>query len=300
MYLNLNYAMLGEELPIKQLVQQNELTAQEAAFFQKFYGLKAVSRFRQQSLMTILEKLFRQVPKQAKIDSVMCSHTAPLLWPYTHQELKTLCQMNNIKAKQIFTSCAYNCVTIFTQLKLAQSLVNVARDILLVTLDVAFTDILKKIPGSTLLGDAATVLLLSRKGFHHRHIHTEIILKGRYAKGMWADKNTQFDFQENYLLYLSELILTTLKNAGISLNHIKYIFPHNVNTYSWKQVAKLLGISEDKIYLNNVPKYAHCFGSDPFINLASAEQEGLLQTGDYYLLVSVGLGAAFAAAVFQY
>lgn len=75
------------------------------------------------------------------------------------------------------------------------------------------------------------------------------------------------------------------------------IVPHNVNNSSWRGVIRELGFGVERIYLDNVPRYGHCFGSDPFINLASMRDEGRLRDDGVYLLAAVGLGATYAAMV---
>jgi 3-oxoacyl-[acyl-carrier-protein] synthase-3 len=55
----------------------------------------------------------------------------------------------------------------------------------------------------------------------------------------------------------------------------------------------------ERVYLDNIPKFGHCYASDPFINLASVRDTGLVKAGDLVLLVSAGLGAAFAATLVQ-
>jgi len=69
---------------------------------------------------------------------------------------------------------------------------------------------------------------------------------------------------------------------------------------SWYQVAAAIHMPIEKIYLKNISKTGHCFGSDPFINLKDGISAGLISPGDYYLLVTVGLGATFSAILFQY
>jgi 3-oxoacyl-[acyl-carrier-protein] synthase-3 len=60
-----------------------------------------------------------------------------------------------------------------------------------------------------------------------------------------------------------------------------------------------LGWPRDKVYLDNVARYSHCFGADGFINLRHALAEGRLVSGDQVLMVSVGMGATLASALVE-
>jgi 3-oxoacyl-[acyl-carrier-protein] synthase III len=63
-------------------------------------------------------------------------------------------------------------------------------------------------------------------------------------------------------------------------------------------VIAALGLDRDRVYLDNISRYAHCFCSDPFLNLATLRAEGRLAPG-HYLLTAVGLGATYAAMVVE-
>ncbi|KUH61536.1 hypothetical protein ABK16_12550 [Vibrio parahaemolyticus] len=80
---------------------------------------------------------------------------------------------------------------------------------------------------------------------------------------------------------------------------IRYLLPHNVNKPSWLQVSKNINFPSTQIFLNNIEKYGHCFGSDPFINLHRLWQENKLSPGHELLLVSVGLGATASSALIR-
>ncbi len=131
-------------------------------------------------------------------------------------------------------------------------------------------------------------------------IHQEMNTAGEFYRGIWLTPEESKLFEKKYVPLLSETILSAIKNAGLTLNDIRLILPHNVNLISWENTAKSMNFPLEKIYLKNVKKYAHCFGADIFINFSDALAEEKLKPGDYYVMATVGLGATFAAAVFQY
>nr|WP_273944356.1 3-oxoacyl-[acyl-carrier-protein] synthase III C-terminal domain-containing protein [Kutzneria chonburiensis] len=88
-----------------------------------------------------------------------------------------------------------------------------------------------------------------------------------------------------------------VQDAGITLDDVSLVLPHNVNRFSWSETARLLGLPLTRIYLENIPRMGHCFSADPFVNLATARAEGATTPGDTVLLASAGQGGTFAAAV---
>ena len=123
---------------------------------------------------------------------------------------------------------------------------------------------------------------------------------GQHARCQWQLEPEHAEFETEYPRRLVDTMSLALKHAGIDWSDVRWVIPHNVNVYSWKRVAHCAGIPMDRIYLEQVPKIAHCFGGDTFLNWFLAEQEGRFRAGDYLLLATVGLGAVFGAAVVQY
>ena len=139
-----------------------------------------------------------------------------------------------------------------------------------------------------------------KKSDYHRVIDACLDTYGAFSKGSYATLTENLLFQSSYVNYLCYAIETILCKNNIALKNIALIFPHNVNVLSWRQVMRQLCISNSQIYLNNIKKTGHCFGADPFINLQCAINENLIVLGDYYLLVTVGLGATFSVILMQY
>ncbi|WP_253073651.1 3-oxoacyl-[acyl-carrier-protein] synthase III C-terminal domain-containing protein [Sodalis ligni] len=46
-------------------------------------------------------------------------------------------------------------------------------------------------------------------------------------------------------------------------------------------------------------RYGHCFGADPYLNLATLIRQQRLSRGDKVMLVSVGLGATFSSLLLE-
>jgi len=98
------------------------------------------------------------------------------------------------------------------------------------------------------------------------------------------------------------VMLRAVDEAGLTLDDIRVILPHNVNMVTWQRMCTLLKFPRDRVVLDNIKDCGHVFCADLFVNYQTACQRGLLQPGDNYLAAAVGAGGAatFAAMVFEH
>lgn len=304
------FPIVGDNvISIARLFKQGVLSENELKFYTKILGLKTVARFNEKiTHMMLLNQLFEKVQADnidyiSNAKYIMISHTAEQIVCHNTDSILEITLKDKLQNARLFFSTAYNCVTVFMQMQLAHEILKSLPDksyIVLLVLDLCFTSILKQIPGSAIMGEAGVAIVLSAQEIDHHLISLQVNDYGQYAKGVWGSQAERLDFQQNYLAYLSNVILEALKKSKLCITDISLILPHNVNLISWIQLCNKLLIPKEKVYLKNISKLGHCFGADPFINLVDALCENRLQKDDYYMMVSVGLGAAFAAAVYQY
>jgi 3-oxoacyl-[acyl-carrier-protein] synthase-3 len=107
-------------------------------------------------------------------------------------------------------------------------------------------------------------------------------------------------FEKEYPLSLAEAISAAVSHAGLSLEEIGLILPHNVNALSWQRLCRRIGFPADRVLLDNVQVTGHAFCADSFINYVTAADRGLLRPGDRYLIAAAGLGATFSAMVVEH
>ncbi|MER5521315.1 3-oxoacyl-[acyl-carrier-protein] synthase III C-terminal domain-containing protein [Streptomyces sp. NPDC002763] len=96
---------------------------------------------------------------------------------------------------------------------------------------------------------------------------------------------------------LAATMLRALERTELTLDDIDLVIPHNVNMTFWRQTAKVLGIHPQRIFLENIARYSHCFAADPLINHRTLDDEGRLTPGCHYLMAAVGVGGSYAATV---
>ena len=303
---NIDYIYGSDDRSVESLAKNGEINNAETLVFKKIFGLHHVKRFRDinhECLLNNILELYGKDNKLSDLSAIHVSHTGDLISPYGVGVFKNIFKNFNLYKINLFSSTGYNCATPFLLLKHYLLLSNVSSPdskVMIIICDIAFTKILKTIPGVTLMSDVVVALTLSFNSSCNHLIDVAIQTYPEYSKGIWDDKAGLISFQKNYSDYLCKVITDLLNNNDMDVKSIKYIFPHNVNIFSWTEVSKKLSIPKEKIYLKNIPTYAHAFGADPFINLKNAIDNGHLNVGDYYVCASVGLGAVFAAALFQY
>ncbi len=87
-----------------------------------------------------------------------------------------------------------------------------------------------------------------------------------------------------------------LDKSGENIENIKYIVPHQANSRIIDIVAKKLGVTKDKFYLN-LDKYGNTSSASIPIALAEMNQKNLLKKGDKIIIVGFGAGLTWGSMI---
>ena len=90
-----------------------------------------------------------------------------------------------------------------------------------------------------------------------------------------------------------------LKQAGMSLDDIKLVVPHQANKRILNALAKRIGIDEDKVFVN-VHKYGNTSAGTIPVALAEALEEKRIEPGDHILMASFGAGLTYGASLIKW
>lgn len=93
--------------------------------------------------------------------------------------------------------------------------------------------------------------------------------------------------------------LQVLENAGMTLNEVDLLIPHQANARIIDLAIQRLGIPEEKVYVN-VQKYGNTSAASIPMALIEALEAGLIKEGDRLCLVSFGAGLTWASAIVQW
>ena len=86
---------------------------------------------------------------------------------------------------------------------------------------------------------------------------------------------------------------------GLKPEDISLVIPHQANLRILLAVAKRMGLSEDKIYLN-IEKYGNMSGASTAVALTDAVREGRIKKGDIVVLDAFGSGLTWGAIVIKW
>jgi len=149
---------------------------------------------------------------------------------------------------------------------------------------------------STYLGSDGTktdLLLLPAGGSRNPTTHKTIDEKLHYIK-----------MQGNELFKIAVTTMTqaaqvALKRAGLECEDIDLVIPHQANIRIILAMAKKLGLSEEKVYLN-IEKYGNMSSASTATALCEAVKEGRIKRGDIVLLDAFGAGLVWGACVIKW
>ncbi len=96
-----------------------------------------------------------------------------------------------------------------------------------------------------------------------------------------------------------ETINKTVKAADLGLNDLSLIITHQANTRIMNAVAKSLGLSDDKFYVN-IQKYGNTSAASVGIAFTEAFESGAVKEGDYVLLTAFGAGLTWGSTLIKF
>jgi len=110
--------------------------------------------------------------------------------------------------------------------------------------------------------------------------------------------------QGNELFKLAVTLMTqaaqvALKKANLECKDIDLVIPHQANMRIIMAMAKKLGLSGEKIYLN-IEKYGNMSSASTATALCQAVKEGRVKKGDIILLDAFGAGLVWGACVIKW
>ena len=110
------------------------------------------------------------------------------------------------------------------------------------------------------------------------------------------------DGQETFKFAVKKIVEdvnAVLDMAGLTIDDIAFIVPHQANTRIIDYAAKRLGISRDKIFVN-IDKVGNTSAASVPIALSQLAESGKLHKGDKIILCAFGGGLSSAACIIEW
>ncbi|PIS04766.1 MAG: hypothetical protein COT81_04750 [Candidatus Buchananbacteria bacterium CG10_big_fil_rev_8_21_14_0_10_42_9] len=147
-----------------------------------------------------------------------------------------------------------------------------------------------------LISDGAGGLLVQKDSPKNKVISFYQETKSYY----WDTQNHEEELLATYFPMAERVIKVALEMANLSLEDVIWFVPHNVSQRSWKILSELLGVSDKKIWHQNISRLGHTISCDHIINLKDMEQSGELKSGDILVLFTFGFGANWTCLILEH
>ena len=170
-----------------------------------------------------------------------------------------------------------------------------------------------------LFGDGAGAAVLRHRGGAHGVISTHIGSDGQYADILFMPgggsrcpitrENVDLNLQTIHMMgkEVYKQAVTAMLNAakkvldqaGLSIEDIACVIPHQANVRIIEAIADRLGISRDKMFVN-LDRYGNTSAAAVAIALDEANRTGRIKPGDYVLMVVFGGGLTWASTILEW
>ena len=289
----------GKEVSVDDVLDDHGLSAAQLRVFRRIHGLDRMRLDPDLALLDLLLPAARSVLAAAgrpeRVRHVVHAHAVPQVAPAGTDTARLLADALGLAHADAFAVVHHNCAQALVALDLAAGLLRAegveGDSALIVSGERVFTPLIQLDYGlGQLLADGAAACLLTLGGsgdvIRSHAVHSDLRPMGNGERAGEAG-----------VRHLVATMLRAVAEAGLCLDDMDLVIPHNVNRTFWRQAAKELGISTDKVFLENIARYSHCFSADPLINYKTLDDGDRLLPGGNYLMAAVGVGGSYAATV---
>src|SRR5262249_56747215 len=123
----------------------------------------------------------------------------------------------------------------------------------------AFTREAELVPDTSIFSEEASACLVAANGPRDRMLAYAVRVRGEFDGRLAADPELALRYAKAYPELLVEVLRAAVEQAGLRLDQITLILPHNVNEVSWKRVCRRLGYPVERVVLANVAHAGHSF-----------------------------------------
>jgi len=152
-----------------------------------------------------------------------------------------------------------------------------------------------------LFGDGAGAAVLGHRGNGHGIISTNMGSDGEYTDILFmpgGGSKTPIT-AENAHLNLQTIHMSGKDEAGLTVDDIACVIPHQANLRIIEAIGERLGIPREKVFVN-VDRYGNTSAAAVAIALDEANRSGRIKSGDYVLMVVFGGGLTWASTIVEW
>ncbi|MFI5776804.1 3-oxoacyl-[acyl-carrier-protein] synthase III C-terminal domain-containing protein [Nocardia sp. NPDC051570] len=298
-----------DSVPIDKALAGLDISESQIRLFQRFYGFARIRRDPKARLadqmITTATGLEALRGREKDVRYIVQALTLPVAAPYPSNPVHEVRTALGLDHAVTFCLTQHACATGLLAVDVCGKLLAADGDpnalALIFTGEKAYTAYSQQfIVDTAVMGEGMAAILVRQGGDRDEVISYMTRTHGQFNQAPWLTYDLAREFDRIYPEALAEVMLAAVARADLDLSDIALVLPHHVNHNSWKRLSKRIGLPMARIFLENLPVIGHCFCADPFINLSTVTETGRLRRGDYYMMVSVGLGATFSAMVFRH
>lgn len=115
-------------------------------------------------------------------------------------------------------------------------------------------------------------------------------------RSVWLDGSEVFKFAVRIMVEATENVI---RKAGLTLDQIKLVIPHQANIRIIDGASKRLGLSAERVF-TNLHKYGNISSASIPVALEEAFKDGLIKKGDYIVLVGFGGGLTWGSILIKW
>ncbi|MET9557255.1 3-oxoacyl-[acyl-carrier-protein] synthase III C-terminal domain-containing protein [Streptomyces sp. NPDC006645] len=297
------------EVGVAEIGALHGLAPRQVAVLKRMHGLAAVRWDPELPLLDLLVPPARKALERAggrrETAYLIYVHASLEAAPAQVSVARELRDALGLGRTQVFAVSQQACASTLAALEIAGELLRAeppGARALVVNGDQPFTELNQMhYPIGDVMGEGATATVVSWdgpgdevRGYAVRH------------DGSFADFLTLYEalprrrFIDTSVDMTVKVVGEVLSQAGLTLAEVDHFIPSNISRVFWSQVVHALGVDRDRVFLDNLPRYGHCFAADSLINFETLRERGRLAPGGYSLLACPGLGASFAAMLLRH
>jgi 3-oxoacyl-[acyl-carrier-protein] synthase-3 len=284
------------------------LSHRQVAMFRRIRGL---DQFRYDPALDTFDlavrpaqAVLRSLPDPGRIRYLIFAHTVRDFAPCQILAADVIRERLGVTGVEAFAVTQNDCASGLVAVDIAGELLRADGDptaaALIITGEKHAARLVRLVKNASIMGEAGAACLVCLGGPGSRMLSFAVRTSGEFADGFLMSDAVEAQFNQSFGTFVIEAMEEALARAGTKLADITMIVPHNVNVSSWRKLCARLDLDLDRVFLDNVGRYGHCYCADPFLNLVSMRDRGLLANGGLYLLVSVGIGGTYAAMVVEH
>lgn len=287
------------EMSVEEVLDDHGLSTAQRRVFRRVHGLENLRLDPDSGLFDLLlpaaVEVVAALDRPDRVRYVIYAHAVQQVAPADVDPARILASSLGLEHADAFAVTQHNCAQSLVALDLAADLLRAEGaegDCALIVSGERVFSPLAQLDYSLgqLLADGAAACLLTLGGDGD-------VIRSHAVRDDVRPPDDARQTGETGVRFLVETMLQAVAEAGLTLDDLDLVVPHNVNKTFWRQAAKSLGIPLSMVFLENIPRFSHCFSADPLINYATLRAEGRIRAGGNYLMAAVGVGGSYAATV---